>query len=223
MGEHTLTHVALTFPGAEWSGRWWWSIFQKVVWKWSWPRHSQDRTSEYLRQPPVQRSWSRTHLQREKGGDMVGGSRQSHDALLAGLRRGKHLSGCRRVNRRTWRAWRCTPSGRASGSPYCCRWQCRLHGTAGTHRHSMWSEIPQWIKIYIYNDNNVWWQYLNSSAMIAARITILKNQNTQNKSVRISFCMKTLERTLTIQGLTILFYKWRRPWWGQGKERKIPM
>lgn len=47
------------------------------------------------------------------------------------LGRGKHLSGCRPAGRRAWRAWRCTPSGRASGSPYCCRWQCRLHGTAG--------------------------------------------------------------------------------------------
>lgn len=41
---------------------------------------------------------------------------------------------CRWSDKRSWRAWRWPPSGRASGSPCCCRWLCRLHGTAGKRK-----------------------------------------------------------------------------------------
>lgn len=56
-----------------------------------------------------------------------------------GVWRWTHLLECRWANRKPWRAQRWPPSGRASGSPYCCRWLCRLHGTAKTNRHTYYN------------------------------------------------------------------------------------
>lgn len=64
--QNSSTQVSLTSQGEEWWDRWWWLIFQKVVWRWSWPRHFLDMTSRYLRRPLVQTSWSRTHLEMER-------------------------------------------------------------------------------------------------------------------------------------------------------------
>lgn len=135
------------------------------------------RMSEATSRPKVMKPYT-------PEGDMINTFQVSTPPNRTDATRWTHLWGCRRANRKAWRAQRWTPSGGAAGSACCCRSLCRLHGTAThTHTHMFWRELPETSACFrrILNDKNLFLSYdmvfLKYVSKYFFKYCICKNRN----------------------------------------------